>query len=47
MVCAQHDSVKLVFLGILIKGFFLKYKLKGSSSTLESGMGRFGCSDGF
>jgi len=33
---AQHDHVSLVFLGILIKDLFLKYKLKECESTLDT-----------
>lgn len=43
----KHDCVKLVLLGILIKGLFLKYKLKGFKFTLESRTEVFGCSNGF
>lgn len=36
MIHAQHDHASLVFLGILIKDIFLKYKLKESESILET-----------
>lgn len=36
MINTLHDHGRLVFLGILIKVIFLKYKLKESESTLET-----------
>lgn len=36
MIQTQHSPGSLVFLGILIKAIFLKYKLKESESTLET-----------